>query len=92
MQIKFVPTFSSTKVIKSFFHFEKMAQSLKWPKEAYTLLLHSDLVGKACTVYYGLLEENSGQYKGVKMNILIPYELVPEACKKKFRNTKKTEK
>ena len=77
---------------KYFPHFEKMAQSLKWPKEEWTLLLQSGLEGKTCVVYSALLVEESGQYKVVKMSILKTYELVPEAYWQTYRNTKKTQK
>ena len=72
---------------KYFLHFEKVAQSLKWPTEAWTLLLQSGLVGKARAVYSALSIEESGQYEVVKMNILKAYELVPEAYRQRFRNT-----
>ena len=49
--MKFVTSFAETEVDKYFQHFEKVAQSLKWPKEAWTLFLKSDLVGKARVVY-----------------------------------------
>ena len=69
-----------------------MAQSLKWPKDAWTLLLQSGLVGKARAVHSALSVEDSGQYEVVNMNILKAYELVPEAYQQKFRNTKNTDK
>ena len=77
--IKFVTSFSEMEADKYFSHFEKVAQSLKWPKDAWTLLLQSGLVGKARAVYSALSVEDSGQYEVVKMNILKTYELVPEA-------------
>ena len=50
-------------------HFEKVVQSLKWPKDAWTLLSQSGLVGKARAVYSALSVEDSGQYEVVKLNI-----------------------
>ena len=44
-----------------------MGQSLKGPKDAWTLLLQSGLVGKARAVYSALSVEDSGLYKVVKM-------------------------
>ena len=79
-------------VDKYFSLFEKVAQSMKWPKDAWTLLLQSGLVGKVRAVYSALSVEDSGQYEVVKMNILKAYELVPEAYWQKFWNTKKTDK
>ena len=52
--IQFVPTFSETKVDKYFLHFEKVACSLKWPEESWTLLLQSTLVRKARMAYFAL--------------------------------------
>ena len=49
-------------------------------------------MGKARAVYSALSVEDSGQYEVVKMNILKVYELVPEAYRQKFQNTKKTDK
>ena len=90
--VKFVPSFSETEVDKYFLHFEKVAQSLKWPKDAWTLLLQSGLVGKARAVYSSLPVEESTHYDTVKLSILKAYELVPEAYRQRFRNTKRTEK
>ena len=52
--VKFAPSFTETEVDKYFQHFEKVAQSLKWPKEVWTLLLQSYLDGKARAVYSAL--------------------------------------
>ena len=49
--IRFVPTFSETDVVKIFLHFEKVACSLKWPRDSWTLLLQSRLVGKTREAY-----------------------------------------
>ena len=61
--IKFVPSFSELEIDKYFSHFEKVAQSLKWPKDTWTLLLQSSLVGKARGVYSALSVEDSGSDK-----------------------------
>ena len=45
--IKLVPPFQETEVDKYFLHFEKVAESLKWPKEYWAMLLQSVLLGKA---------------------------------------------
>ena len=39
--IRLVPKFEEKEVDKYFLHFEKIAESLKWPKESWTLLLQS---------------------------------------------------
>lgn len=74
--VKFVSTFTETD--KYFLHFKKVAQSLKWPEDVWTLLLQSGLVEKARAVYSALSVEESSRYETVKMSILKTYELVPE--------------
>ena len=82
--IRFVPIYSQSEVDKYFLHFEEVAQNLKWPKESWTLLLQSSLVGKAREIYSALSIEESCQYKVVKAAVLKVYELVPEAYRQKF--------
>ena len=45
--IRLVPPFQEKEVDKYFAHFEKVADSLNWPKESWVLLLQSVLVGKS---------------------------------------------
>ena len=73
-------------VDKYFAHFEKVADSLNWPKERWVLLLQSVLVGKAQEIFGSLSVEQSSNYEHVKEAILKAYELVPEAYRQKFRN------
>ena len=87
--IRLVPPFKDTDIDKYFLHFEKVADSLKWPPDVWTLLLQSVLSGKAQEVYSSLSLEQSQQYQEVKSAILKAYELVPEAYRQKFRNTRK---
>ena len=85
--IRLVPPFQEKEVDKYFFaHFEKVADSLNWPKESWVLLLQSVLVGKAQEIYGSLSVEQSSNYEHVKEAILKAYELVPEAYRQKFRN------
>ena len=44
--IRLVPPFQEKEVDKYFAHFEKVADSLNWPKESWVLLLQSVLVGR----------------------------------------------
>jgi len=90
--IKMVPPFSEKEVEKYFSHFERVATSLKWPKEVWTLLLQCVLTGKAQEVYLALSLEQSAVYDTVKTSILHAYELVPEAYSQRFRNYFKSEK
>ena len=83
--IRLVPPFQEKEVDKYFAHFEKVADSLNWPKESWVLLLQSVLVGKAQEIYGSLSVEQSSNYEHVKEAILKAYELVPEAYRQKFR-------
>ena len=49
--IRPVPPFQEKEVDKYFSHFEKVAENLKWPREHWTLLLQSVLIGKAQEIY-----------------------------------------
>ena len=86
--IRLVPPFQEKEVDKYFLHFEKVAENLKWPKEHWTLLLQSVVIGKA-RVHTQLSLEQSSDYDKVKEVILKAYELVPEAYRQKFRNCRK---
>ena len=88
-KIRLVPKFEEKEVDKYFLHFEKIAESLKWPKESWTLLLQSVFVGKAREIYSSLSIEQCQNYDAVKKAVLKAYELVPEAYRQKFRSAKK---
>ena len=90
--IKFVPPFQEKEVDKYFLHFEKIATSLEWPQDTWMLLLQSVLVGKAREVYSAMSVEQSSQYDLVKKAVLKAYELVPEAYRQNFRNSRKQDK
>ena len=85
--IRLVPPFQEKEVDKYFLHFEKVAENLKWPKEHWTLLLQSVVIGKAREIYTQLSLEQSSNYDKVKE--LKGYELVPEAYRQKFRDCRK---
>ena len=87
----FVPPFQDTEVNKYFLHFEKIASSLEWPKEVWTLLLQSALLGKAKEVYSALSVDQSSDYDVVKTTILKAYELVPKAYQQQFHGCRKEE-
>ena len=89
--VRFVPPFQETKVDKYFLHFEKVASSLSWPREVWTLLLQSALLGKAREAYSALSVDQSSGYDTVKSAVLRAYELVPEAYRQKFRNSRKND-
>ena len=87
--IRLVPPFQEKEVDKYFLHFEKVAENLKWPKEHWTLLLQSVIIGKSREIFTQLTVQQSSSYDTVKELILKAYELVPEAYRQKFRNCKK---
>ena len=87
--IRLVPPFQESDVDKYFLHFEKVAENLKWPKQYWTMLLQSVLIGKAREIYTQLSVVQSSDYDAVKQLILKGYELVPEAYRQKFRNCEK---
>ena len=62
---------------------------MKWPREHWTLLLQSVVIGKAREIYAQLSLEQSSDYDKVKELILKAYELVPEAYRQKFRDCRK---
>ena len=84
--IRLVPPFQEKKVDKYLAHFEKVADSLNWPKDGWVLLLQSALVGKAQEIYGSQSVEQSSNYEHVIEAILKAYELVPEAYRQKFSN------
>ena len=74
---------------KYFVQFKKVVENLKWPKEHWTLLLQSVVIGKAREIYTQLSLSQSSDYNTVKDLILKAYELVPEAYRQQFRNFRK---
>ena len=89
--VRMVPPFQEREVDQYFLHFEKIATNCQWPKDSWTMLLQSVLVGKAREIYSQLSIELSANYDTVKELILNGYELVPEAYRQKFRNFEKTD-
>ena len=63
--IRLVPPFQEKEGDKYFLHFEKVAENLNWPKEHWTLLLQSVLIGKAREIYTQLGVEQSHHYETV---------------------------
>lgn len=88
--IALVPQFRESEVDSYFNAFERIATSLRWPLEFWSLLLQCKFVGKALEVYSTLSLEESLKYDSVKSAILRAYELVPEAYRQKFRTHRKT--
>ncbi|XP_058260273.1 uncharacterized protein LOC131362376 [Hemibagrus wyckioides] len=87
--IALLPQFRESEVDSYFCAFERIATSLRWPKEVWSLLLQCKLFGKAQEVCSTLSVEDSLNYESVKSAILLSYELVPEAYRQRFRGHKK---
>lgn len=62
--------------------FERVATTLKWPKDVWTLLLQC--VAKCRRFTERCLLKNSLQYEQVKAGILRAYEVVPEDYRQNF--------
>lgn len=72
-----------------FIMFERAANTLKWPKDVWPLLLQSVLTGKAQDAYASMAPAACLDYDQVKSAVRRAYELVPEAYRQKFRRLKK---
>ncbi|XP_064087252.1 uncharacterized protein LOC135201883 [Macrobrachium nipponense] len=88
--MKMVPPFNENEVTNYFITFEKVAKGMGWPKTSWSILLQCALKGRAQEVFSSLSEETCGNYDELKKCILKAYELVPEACRLKFRRLFKT--
>ncbi|XP_041484226.1 uncharacterized protein LOC121430866 [Lytechinus variegatus] len=86
---RLVPKFCEDEIDAFFLAFEKLARRLDWPKQFWTLLIQTALVGKAQEVFSSLSEKESENYESVKAVILSAYELVPEAYRRQFREARK---
>ncbi len=89
-QIALVPLFRESEVDTYFTVFERIASTLKWPRNVWPLLLQCKLIGKAQEVCSALTLEQSLDYDAMKNAVLRAYELVPEAYRQKFRSLVKT--
>ncbi len=87
--VKFVPRFNEKDIDNYFLHFEKVANTLKWPKTMWSVLLQSQLTGKAQEVFASLSIVQCIDYEVVKREVLKAYELVPEAYRQMFRKSTK---
>ena len=72
-QIRFVPVLQQDEVDKYFLRFKNIASSLEWPKQVWTPLLQSILLGKAEEAYSAMPVDHSSDYDGVKSGTLKAY-------------------
>ncbi|KAL2076972.1 hypothetical protein ACEWY4_027431 [Coilia grayii] len=80
-----VPPFREDEVDKFFAQFERVATTLRWPREVWTMTLQCVFTGKAQEAYSSLTLEDAADYDKVKQAVLRVYSLVPEAYRQKFR-------
>lgn len=76
--IRMIPPFNGKDVDKYFVLFERTADTLKWPKMVWPLLLQCVLTGKAQEAYTSLSPADSLDYDKVKAAVLRAFELMPE--------------
>ncbi|KAK3885664.1 hypothetical protein Pcinc_010150 [Petrolisthes cinctipes] len=81
---KIMPTFSEDTVDEFFCAFEMLAETLKWPRGAWLILLQRSFTGKALRTYTSLPARDIS-YETVKEEVLKAYTLVPEAYRQRFR-------
>ena len=87
--VRLVPPFQEKEIDKYFLYFKKIAENLEWPKEHWTLLLQSVVIGKAREIFTQLSLKQSSDYDKIKEPILKSYELVHDAYRQKFKNCRK---
>lgn len=73
-----IPPFNGKDVDKYFVLFARTADTLKWPKKVWPLLLQCVLTGKAQEAYTSLSPADSLDYDKVKAAVLRAFELMPE--------------
>lgn len=81
-----VPVFRDNEVDSYFGAFERIASALRWPREAWPLMIQCKLSGKAQEICSTLSVSDSLDYDKLKNAVLKAYELVPEAYRQKFRS------
>ena len=87
--VRLVPKFDEMAVENYFMSFEKAMEIHKFPKNKWTALLHSQLVGKAAKVFSELTLEDCKDYDKLKQAVLTAYARVPEYYRKRFRSLTK---
>ena len=87
-----VPKFSEEAVDEFFGTFERQAESLRWPKARWPVILGSVVTGKAQLVYNTLPPEEVREYDKLKAEILKRYALTPEAYRQQYMKCRKADK
>ena len=87
--LKMVPPFSEAEPEIYFRAFERVADSMSWPREYWPVLIQSVLKGRAQSVYAALPAHQANDYDLLKGAILQAYEFVPEVYRQRFRASRK---
>ncbi|XP_064100281.1 uncharacterized protein LOC135211112 [Macrobrachium nipponense] len=88
--LKYVPKFDESDVVEFFIAFEKVAANFKWSEDRWAFVAQTAFSGKALKAWASLSLEDSQDYAKVKEAILRIYEMVPEAYRVKFRDSRKS--
>ena len=84
-----IPKFDEENVEIFFTQFETQMMGLELDRAKWAFLIRSSVTGKALKAISTLSVDQGGDYDFIKKIILSAYQLVPEAYRQKFRNTKK---
>ncbi|XP_068203542.1 uncharacterized protein [Palaemon carinicauda] len=88
--LKYVPKFDESDVVEFFIAFEKVAANFNWSEDKWAFMAQTAFSGKALKAWASLSLEDSKDYAKVKEAILRIYEMVPEAYRVKFRDSRKS--
>lgn len=86
---KLVPKFDEPHVPENFLRFEKITIGNEWPKERWSMLAQSVLVGKALRVFDTLSVKDFQDSHILKETVLHMNEFRPKAYLHRYRNFKK---
>ncbi|XP_068246894.1 uncharacterized protein [Palaemon carinicauda] len=88
--LKYVPKFDESDVVEFFIAFEKVAANFNWSEDKWAFMAQTAFSGKALKAWASLSLEDSKDYAKVKEAVLRIYEMVPEAYRVKFRDSRKS--
>ncbi|XP_068240074.1 uncharacterized protein [Palaemon carinicauda] len=88
--LKYVPKFDESDVVEFFIAFEKVAANFNWSEDKWAFMAQTAFSGKALKAWASLSLEDSKDYAKAKEAILRIYEMVPEAYRVKFCDSRKS--
>ena len=87
--VKLVPKFSQNDVETFLLSFEKVPALNNFPPDKYAAISQAYLTGKALNDFTELSVEECRDYTTLNAALLQAYSVVPEVCRKRFRNLSK---